>query len=177
MILIPTLLAVTAMSAQEGRAKELKIGDRAPDFLLPYATKDSVSEDSLKLSSVVGKKNVILAFYPADWSGGCTKEMCAMRDNFTVLSDIGAEVIAISGDYAFSHHEWAKQLNLPFKLASDHLHKVARTYNSYNEAYGWNKRTVYVIDKQGKIAYIDLEYKVRDMNSYNKLQEALKKLQ
>ena len=171
------IMVISNMTGKDSKGKELKVGDPAPDFLLPYATRDSVAEDSLQLSKIVGHQNIILAFYPADWSGGCTKEMCTMRDNFTALSDIGGQVIAISGDYAFSHYEWAKQLNLPFKLAADHLHKVARAYNSYNEKYGWNKRTVYVIDNQGKIAYIDLEYKARDLNSFNKLQDALKKLQ
>jgi len=60
-------------SGQDAMPKELKVGDPAPDFSLPYATRDSVARDSLKLSSLVGKKNIVLAFYPADWSGGCTK--------------------------------------------------------------------------------------------------------
>jgi peroxiredoxin len=165
------------LSAQEANKNELKVGDPAPDFSLPYATKDSVAEDSLRLLSLVGKKNIVLAFYPADWSGGCTKEMCTMRDNFTELSGLNAEILPISGDYQFAHHEWAKSQNFPFKMVSDHLHKIARVYNSYTEGYNWNKRTVYVIDKHGNIAYIDLAYKARDTNSFEKLKEALKNLQ
>ena len=172
-LFITTFVLVSLSQAQDS----LKVGDTAPDFALPYATKDSVAEDSLKLSSLIGKKNIVLAFYPADWSGGCTKEMCTMRDNFSDLSKLNAEILPISGDYEYAHHEWAKQQNFPFKMVSDHLHKVAHTYNSYAEGYGWNKRTVFVIDKNGKIAYIDLQYKARDLNSFNKLQEALKKLQ
>ncbi len=155
----------------------LKVGDAAPDFLLPYSTKDSVASEPLSLSSLVGKRNIVLAFYPADWSPGCTKEVCTMRDNWNALAGLNAEVLGISGDYEWSHYEWAKYHNLPFKLVSDHMHKVARLYKSFNESYGWNKRTVFVIDKRGKIAYIDLKYNVRDMNSFNTLQEALKKLQ
>jgi peroxiredoxin len=155
----------------------LKVGDPAPDFALPYATKDSVAQEDLKLSSLIGKKNIVLAFYPANWSGGCTIEMCTMRDNFSELTKLDAEILPISGDYEYSHHEWAKQQNFPFKMLSDHLHKVARTYHSYNETSGYNKRTVFVIDKKGKIAYIDLAYKARDPESFKKLQEALKKLQ
>ncbi|MBI4547565.1 MAG: peroxiredoxin, partial [Ignavibacteriae bacterium] len=162
---------------QDSSPKQLKVGDAAPDFTLPYATRDSVVSEDLKLSSLIGKKNIVLAFYPADWSGGCTKEMCTMRDNFADLSKHDAEILGISGDYEWSHHEWAKYHNLPFKLVADHHHEVAKTYSSYNPDYGYNKRTVYIIDKRGKITYIDLEYKARDLSSFEKLKEALKKLQ
>jgi len=57
------------------------------------------------------------------------------------------------------------------------MHKVAKTYGSYYDGYGWNKRTVYVVDKSGKIAYIDLEYKARDLNSFEKLKKALGQLE
>jgi len=163
-------------AAQDKVAAPPKVGDAAPEFSLPYATQDSVGGDNLVLSSLFGKKNIVLAFYPADWSGGCTKEMCTMRDNFSELSKNNVEVLGISGDYEYSHREWAKSLKLPFKLVADHNHAVARTFNSYNPEEGMNKRTVYVIDKSGKIAYIDLEYKSRDIASFNKLQDALKKL-
>ena len=150
-----------------------KVGDRAPDFLLPYATRDSVARDSLSLASLMGKRNVVLAFYPADWSGGCTKEVCTLRDNFTDLGALNADVVGISGDYPYSHYEWAKHHNLPFRLASDHSHAVARQYGSYNETYGYNRRTVYVIDRAGKVAYADLAYSVRDSVSFTKLKAAL----
>ena len=159
----------------QSKMASYKVGDAAPDFSLPYATKDSVAEGKLTLSTLFGKRNIVLAFYPADWSGGCTKEMCSMRDNFSELSKF-AEILPISGDYEYSHHEWAKALNLPFKMLADHDHAVARMLNSYNAEYGMNKRTVYLIDKLGKIAYIDLEYKARDMASFRKLQDAMKKL-
>lgn len=152
----------------------LGIGSKAPDFSLPYATRDSVAPEDLKLSDLVGKRTIVLAFYPADWSGGCTREVCAFRDNFGALSQLNAEVLGISGDYEYSHHEWAKYHNLPFKLLADHSHRVARTYDSYNDVSGFNKRTVYVIDKQGNIAYIDMKYSTRDMESFHKLQDALK---
>ncbi len=160
---------------QTSTLRNLLIGDSAPDFSLPYATQDSVAGDDLRLSSFAGKRNVILAFYPADWSGGCTKEVCTLRDNFSALANLDAEILGISGDYEYSHHEWAKHHQLPFKLVSDHDHSVAKTYSSYNES-GYNKRTVYVVDKSGKIAYIDLQYSVRTSNSFNKLQDALKAL-
>ncbi len=159
------------------KTAELKVGDPALDFTLPYATKDSVYRQPIKLSEIIGKRNVILAFYPADWSPGCTKEVCTIRDNFAAMENLNAEILGISGDYTWSHHEWAKYHNLPFKLLSDHSHTVAKMYNSFNETWGYNKRTVYVVDKQGKIAYMDLRYDVSDMKAFQKLQEELKKLQ
>ena len=172
-LVLPMLaLAATVVFAADAVAP-LKVGDRAPNFLLPYATRDSVARDSLSLASLVGKRNVVLAFYPADWSGGCTKEVCTLRDNFTELGALNADVVGISGDYAFSHHEWAKHHELPFRLASDHSHAVARQYGSYNDTYGFNRRTVYVIDRAGKIAYLDLAYSVRDSVSFTKLKAAL----
>src|SRR5262245_23027602 len=165
-------LAATAAFAADAAAP-LKVGDRAPDFLLPYATRDSVARDSLTLASLVGKRNVVLAFYPADWSGGCTKEVCTLRDNFTALGALNADVVGISGDYSFSHFEWAKHHDLPFRLASDHSHAVAKQYGSFNDIYGFDRRTVYVIDRAGKIAYFDLAYSVRDSVSFTKLKSAL----
>jgi peroxiredoxin Q/BCP len=157
-------------------AQELTVGQPAPDFSLPYATKDSIFRTPLKLSEVVGKSNIVLAFYPADWSPGCTKEVCTMRDDFTSLQSLNAEILAISGDYVWSHHEWAKHHELPFKLLSDHSHEVARRYDSYNEKTMYNKRTVFVVDKQGNLAYVDLEYSVATIDDFNRLKEALTQL-
>jgi peroxiredoxin len=155
-----------------------KVGEAAPDFRLPYATAEKIylkPEEYLSLSSLRGK-NVILAFYPADWSGGCTKEVCTLRDTFAELSKLNATVLGVSGDYVFSHHEWAKFHKLQFPLLSDHDHKVARLYGSFNEAVGYNKRTVFLIDKEGVVRYSNLEFKAGDINDYNRLREELTKL-
>src|ERR1043165_3366989 len=155
-----------------------KVGDAAPDFTLPYATQEKIffkPEERMSLASMKGK-NVILAFYPADWSGGCTTEVCTLRDTFAELGKLNATVLAISGDYVFSHHEWAKFHKLPFPLLSDHDHKIARLYGSYNEAAGFNTRTVFLIDKDGVVRYSNLAFKAGDANDYNKLKEELAKL-
>lgn len=176
-ILLLLIASSVAADPNSASAPTLRVGDPAPDFSLPYATRDSISGQDLKLSSLFGKGNIVLAFYPADWSGGCTKEVCTLRDNFSSLGALNAQVLGLSGDYVFSHYEWAKHHNLPFALVSDHKHDVAKQYASYNEASGHDRRTVYVVDKGGKIAYIDLAYSPRDSVSFGKLQDALKKLQ
>lgn len=155
-----------------------KIGQAAPDFLLPYATLEKIyskPDEWLSLNSMRGK-NVILAFYPADWSGGCTKEVCMLRDTFAELAKLNATVLGISGDYVFSHHEWAKFHKLQFPLLSDHDHKIARLYGSFYEGVGYNKRTIFLIDKEGVVRYSNLEFKAGDINDYNKLREELAKL-
>ena len=168
------LLAASSVPSPGGEG--LHLGDRAPDFELSLATKDSVFEAPLRLSTAVGKANIILAFYPADWSGGCTREMCTLRDSFSGLGELGADVYGISGDYVYSHFEWAKHLSLPFALFSDHTNEVSRMYNSFNEQTGYNNRTVYVIDKTGRIAYIDPAYKAGGSESFSRLKEALRSL-
>lgn len=170
------LFASLLFSFLNVNSQSLKVGDKAIDFKLPYATKDTIAFNGISLSELIGKRNIVLAFYPADWSGGCTTEMCTFRDNFAELSKLDAEVLGISGDYVFSHHEWAKHLNLQFKLLSDHKHEVARLYNSYDEASGYNKRTIFVIDKNGKIVYINWRYNVRDQKHFEELQKVLQSL-
>lgn len=175
-LLLAILLVVPIPSLSQGTTyPPLNIGSEAPDFSLPFATRDSIGFGELSLSSFRGK-NVILAFYPADWSGGCTREICSLRDNFSDLGQLNAVILAISGDYPYSHHEWAKYHSLPFPLLSDHRHRVAPFYHSYNESTGYNRRTVYLIDAKGIISYIDLEYSTRDSASLDKLKSALGRL-
>jgi peroxiredoxin len=155
-----------------------KVGQAAPDFKLPYATQEAIHmkpEEQMSLASQRGK-NVILAFYPADWSGGCTTEVCTLRDTFAELSKLNATVLAVSGDYVFSHQEWAKHHNLQFPLLSDHDHAVAKTYDSYMEGVGFNKRTVYLIDKEGVVRYVNLAFKAGDKKDYDALRGELEKL-
>ena len=155
-----------------------KVGEAAPDFKLPYATQEKIflkPDEQMSLSNLRGK-NVILAFYPADWSGGCTTEVCTFRDTFADLGKLNAVVLGISGDYVFSHHEWAKHHKLQFALLSDHDHKVARAYDSYMEDYGMNKRTVFLIDKEGIVRYVNLALKAGEKKDYNALRAELEKL-
>jgi glutaredoxin-dependent peroxiredoxin len=165
-------------TASAAAAPAPKTGDVAPDFKLPYATQEKIfmkPEEQMSLSSQRGH-NVILAFYPADWSGGCTTEVCTLRDTFAELSKLNATVLAVSGDYVFSHQEWAKHHNLQFPLLSDHDHHVARMFDSYMEGVGFNKRTVYLIDREGVVRYVNLAFKAGDKKDYDALRAELEKL-
>ncbi len=80
------------------------MGDRAPDFTLPSLTGEPVS-----LESFLGKKNIVLYFYPKDNTAGCTAEACSFRDSYEAFQEAGAEVIGISSDTEKSHHQFANQ--------------------------------------------------------------------
>jgi peroxiredoxin Q/BCP len=154
-------------------ADSLAVGAKAPDFTLPYATRDSIAAEPLTLSKEIAKGPIALAFYPADWSGGCTVEVCTFRDNFGELTKLGVRVWAISGDYKWSHHEWAKHHNLPFELLADHDHAVARAYDSYDPESLLNKRTIYVVGRDGRIAYVNSHYRAREPQDFEALKSAL----
>ena len=166
-------ITAVLISISTGLAGELQVGDQAPDFRLPFASPDTINFDGIQLSDFRGKSNVIVAFYPADWSPGCTTEMCNLRDNFTALSQLNAQILGISGDYVFSHKAWIKHHGIQFRLLSDHLHKVAQMYNSYRPDVGMNKRTVYLIDKQGNIVYKNMDYTAGNAQDFQDLKSHL----
>lgn len=175
LIILQTLLTGSPLVSQHENG--IREGMHAPLFSLPYATKDSVARNPLSMSEIIGTRNIVLAFYPAAWSPGCTKEVCSFRDNFSELQSLDAEILAISGDYTWSLHSWAQHHDLPFKLLSDHDHKVARMYESYNETTMYNKRTIYLVDKNGIVRYLNLRYSVSDAKDFELLKEALRKLE
>lgn len=154
----------------------VRVGDKAPDFTLPAATKDTIMFHGINLASAVKNSPVILAFFPAAWSSGCTTEMCTMRDDFSNLSSLGVTVYGISGDYVFTDREWAKHLGLQFTLLSDHDHAVAKAYLTYNPKSGYDVRSVYVVGKNGLVSYKDPAYNVQTPESFNRLKAALASL-
>jgi peroxiredoxin Q/BCP len=166
--LIVTLIAIS-IQAEEN---VIKVGDSVPEFKLPYATKEEVNQEGIGSKELLGKKYV-LAFYPADWSGGCTKEVCTFRDEFSGLQKLNAEILAISGDYVYSHREWAKHHDLPFKLLSDPTRKFGEKMGVLLPDDGMFKRSVFVVGADGKFKYIDNEYSVKDEKDFEDLKKAL----
>ena len=100
---------------------DLKIGDKAPEIEL-------IDEHGLPVSleKFLGKKIVILYFYPKDFTSGCTKEACSFRDDYHVYKEKGAVVIGISLDSQESHKKFSEKHNLPFSLLSDSQKDVAK---------------------------------------------------
>lgn len=173
-ILVTSVLLLALISVTKAEEIVYKVGDSVPDFKLPYATKDEIAKDELTPATLKGKR-YLLAFYPADWSGGCTKEVCTFRDSFDDLQKLNIEIIAVSGDYVYSHFEWAKHHNLPFKLAGDHTREFGQKMGVYMPEHGMHKRSVFVVGKDGKFEYIDYEYSVKDDADFNDLKAALGK--
>ena len=180
-----TAISISGQNGGEGKpaagnTEGPQVGQAVPDFELPWATQEKLyinRNEWLKLSSFQGS-NVILAFYPADWSGGCTTEVCTFRDSWNDLAKLDAKLLAISGDYVFSHQEWAKHHKLDFPLLQDHDHAVAKLFGSYQPALGGiNKRTVYLIDKKGIVRYKNLAFKASAKEDYEALRTELMKLQ
>lgn len=128
---------------------EVKVGDKAPDFELLTSTGEKV-----RLSDYLGKKIVVLYFYPKDFSPGCTKEACAFRDSYELFKDAGAEVIGVSSDTKESHGSFTTKLRLPFQLLSDEGGKVRKLYGVPSSLGMIPGRVTYVIDNQGIVRYI-----------------------
>jgi peroxiredoxin Q/BCP len=130
----------------------LEAGDKAPAFTLPADDGSKVKLADLKGSPVV------LYFYPADDTPGCTKEACAFRDRSAELKKLGAQVIGISPDDVASHVKFRNKFKLNFPLLADTDHKVAEKFGAWREKnmYGQKKmgivRSTFLIGPDGKIA-------------------------
>jgi peroxiredoxin Q/BCP len=128
----------------------LAVGQKAPEFDVT-----SSSGKRLALSEMLGKKNVVLYFYPGDFTLVCTRETCGFRDAFEELASKDTEVIGISVDSNDSHEKFAKEYNVPFSLVSDENKALAKTYEAVGlltSLIGRISRVTYVIDKNGLIA-------------------------
>lgn len=126
----------------------LKKGDKVPVFSLP----DQYG-NMFHLQDLLGKKNLVVYFYPADNSFGCTREACAFRDSYEVFKNADTEVIGISADSVSSHEGFARSHRLPFILLSDPDRKVISQFG-IGKIFGiLNERKTYVIDKAGTIVY------------------------
>lgn len=127
-----------------------KVGDMAPDFVLPATTGGEI-----RLSDFRGQKAVILAFFPAAFTGGCTKEVKGYQGSLAEIAGLGAQVLAVSTDNLPTLRRWAEELKLEYPLLSDFQRKVSADYGVLNEARGTANRTTFVIDKTGRIQHIE----------------------
>ena len=129
-------------------AKEVEVADVAPDFTLKNDEGQEVS-----LSSFRGKKNVVLAFYPFDWSPICTTENCALTNDLSRFEGKDTVILGISCDSHFSHKAWKEKLGLKQSLLSDLKREVSKKYGLYLEELNCSKRATVVVDKSGKVTF------------------------
>jgi thioredoxin-dependent peroxiredoxin len=126
----------------------VRVGAKAPDFALP-----SQSRETVRLNDFLGKP-VVLFFYPKDSTLGCTKEVCAFRDDFQEFGILDAEVIGISSDSVESHRAFVQKHDLPFALLSDGGGKVRKLYGVPNTLGLLPGRVTYVLDEARVVRHI-----------------------
>ena len=145
------LLACAAFGADAQPGKtQLKVGDMAPDFTLP-----STDGKQVKLSDFRGKNTVVLAFFPAAFTGGCTKEMTSYAADIDKFKNSDAVVFPISTDNTPTLKHWAEELKASYVMLSDFQRKVTAQYGVLIPDRGLANRTTFVVDKDGKIQHID----------------------
>jgi peroxiredoxin Q/BCP len=141
-------------------SRELKVGDKAPDFTLPSDGGGSASLAQLK------GKSVVLYFYPKDDTSGCTAEAIAFNQNAKSFKAAGAVVLGVSKDSPASHDKFKSKYDLALTLASDEDTKIAQTYgvwvekSMYGRRYMGMERATFLIDGKGVIRQIWRKVKV-----------------
>lgn len=120
-------------------------GERAPDFELPG------TEGRVRLSEVLASGPVVLTFYQEDGTPVCQSQLAAFRDDYDVLRELGASVLAVSVDPLSEHQAFAARLRPPFPLLADEDGAVARAYGVYDPEQRRARRAVFVIDRDGTV--------------------------
>ncbi len=173
------------MNAQQS-GKDLKVGDKAPSF----SAKDDYG-DIWKSDKAIGNEVIVIYFYPAAMTEGCTKQACNYRDNYEDLDEEGVEVIGISGDYPEGLSIFRKANNLNFTLLSDPEGKIARLFGVIVRKGGEVEKEVdgkkvklkrgvtldrqtFIIGKDGKIKYINRSVKPEE--DTNEVEQVIDKL-
>jgi peroxiredoxin Q/BCP len=150
------------------------VGRRAPDFSLPWANKDGVGpvEAPYQLASDRGK-TVVVAFYPKDFTKGCTAQMRTFAEQYDSLFGPDVVLVGISSDSVQTHSRWAASLGIPFRLLSDPDQRVSKQYSS-KDADGYNRRTVYVVGPDGKVKFRNMRFNALDPKDYDELRAAVR---
>lgn len=141
-----------AADAESANNDMPKVGELAPDFTLP-----SHNEGELNLAWYRGRKNVVLAFYPGDWTPVCSNQIPGYSKRIGEFDRLNCQLFGISVDSIPCHIEWAKSMGgLHYPLMADfHPHgAVSRLYGVFNDSYGTANRVVFLIDIEGVIRFI-----------------------
>ena len=164
--------AGSAASAAAPAAPE--VGQAAPEFTAQWADASGVRATPVSLSALRGKV-VVLAFYPKNRTSGCTAELTKFRDEHAKLFGDGVVVLPVSSDSVASHVAWASEMKFPFALVSDPDLKMADLYGSHAPGRSAASRTVFVIDKDGNVAWRELKFNALNEESYAALAAAVAK--
>lgn len=149
----------------------IEVGQKAPEFTLKDQTQKEVS-----LKDFQGK-NVVLAFYPLDFSPVCSKEHACFHDDWSRFQGLGAEVVGISVDSSWAHKAFAEKTGIEYKLLADFHPKgdVAKKFGLYLEDKGITNRATVIIDKNGIVRYVKV-YDIPQQRDNKELVAALEGL-
>jgi peroxiredoxin Q/BCP len=144
------------------------VGQQAPDFQLPSTAGE------IRLSDVTAGKKVVLAFYTEDNTPACSNQVSMFRDDYEMVTELGAEVIAVSADTLESHNGFAERIGgVPFPLASDTALDAARVYGVLDDAGKRSRRAVFVIDRGGRILHAEPWFQPGNPTQYEDIFRAL----
>jgi len=129
--------------------KKIEKGDLIPSFSLP-----DQDGNNFDVANLIGKKKMVIFFYPKDDSPGCTKEACYFRDLYEVFTEAGAVIIGISGQSAESHKKFALKHRLSYTLLSDRGNRVRKLFGVPTNFFGLLPgRVTYIVDSEGRVAH------------------------
>jgi thioredoxin-dependent peroxiredoxin len=131
----------------------LQVGQLAPDF--EVTARQSGADRVLSLRGILAQKNLVLYFYPHDFTTVCTREACGFRDAYAALAGDDTEVVGVSVDDAATHDRFAREHSLTFPLVPDPTRALAQRYGATSlvrDVMGVAARVTYVIGKNGRIA-------------------------
>jgi len=156
----------------------ISVGSKAPDFTLK--SKKASGLVDVKLSDNFGKKNTVLLFFPAAFTGVCTQEMCDISAGLNSYSSLNADVIAISVDTPFAQEAWAQKEKINLTLASDLNKETTKKYDVLFPMLAGvgdtSARAAIVIDKNGVVQYSEQTPTPKDLPDFTKVKETLGKL-
>ena len=155
----------------------VSVGAEAPDFELPSSELEGDRPGKkIRLADFRGKKPVVLAFYPLDFSPVCSGEPKVIYDDASAFDAAGAQVLGVSVDSVWAHRAFAKQLGIAYPLLADFHPKgaVAARYGLYHEDKGITARATVVVSKDGKVVYAK-EHPLGEARHNQEILEALRR--
>ncbi|MBN2862985.1 MAG: peroxiredoxin [Bacteroidales bacterium] len=130
--------------------KAVQAGDMIPEFSLPDQNGNMVN-----ITDFIGRKKLVIFFYPRDGSHNCTKEACYFRDLSQTFDEVNAVILGISGQSVSSHKKFAEQYRLDYLILSDEGNHIRKLFGVPSNLFGMlDGRVTYVTDQDGKIAHI-----------------------
>jgi peroxiredoxin len=156
----------------------IPVGSKAPDFCLKSKQASGVVD--VRLSDHLGKRNVVLLFFPLAFTGVCTKEMCDVSAGLNAYKALNAEVIGISVDSPFAQEAWAQKEHITITLASDLNKTTAKAYGVLlDDLLGFGStsaRAAFVIDKNGVVQYAEQTPTPKDLPNFDAIKATLERL-